>query len=445
MITVPRIFPVHEMAEWKTHVIPGVGLSEVDRRLADDLAQGEGGRLIVEELRSGVRVIAKSWVGVVRFESFEIRVVPKLAGGNFGIVRMIEFATGLGALRRNIGARKLDIQGANLFDLVALLLAEHCEYLVRGGLLSDYVEIEDEVTVVRGRILADKQILKKFGRIDRLICRFDEHEQNIAENQILGAALDKCARRVQDETVRLRVGRLRSFFEEVCSYQKLDFESTQQRMVYHRLNSHYRDPHKLAWLILEGLGALNDLFTTGQTTCFAFLIDMNLLFERFVYRLFEKILASTSLEVEYQRADRSIIWNADKNLPYSSVRPDLLIRSRHLLLRRLAIDAKYKLYDERKISPADVYQSFLYAYAYSDKLGEKELPAALILYPSSISLRQSIRLHIRTARRLVGAEVSALGLSISDCLNEIEGSSPGPTLATLMQSVTNTMGVISES
>ena len=193
MSTSPPILPVYEVPEWKTQVIAAASLSEGDRRLANELAQGEGGRLAVEELRSGVRVIAKSWVGVVRFESFEVRVVPKLAGGNFGMVKMIEFATGLDALRRNSGARKLDIQGANLFDLIALLLAEHCEYLLRGGLLADYVETEDELAAVRGRILADKQMLKKFGRIDRLICRFDEQEQDVLENQILAAALDKCA------------------------------------------------------------------------------------------------------------------------------------------------------------------------------------------------------------------------------------------------------------
>jgi 5-methylcytosine-specific restriction enzyme subunit McrC len=310
---------------------------------------------------------------------------------------------------------------------------------VRGGLISDYVETEDELPTVRGRILADKQILKKFGRIDRVICRFDEHEQDLVENQILGTALDKCARRVHDENVRLRIGRLRSIFEEVCNHQKLDLQSARQGLVYHRLNSHYRDPHELAWLILEGLGAVNDLFTTGQTTCFAFLIDMNRLFERFVYGLFERILAGTPFAVDYQRADRSIIWNADKNKPYSSVIPDLLIRSRHGPELRLAVDAKYKLYDERKVSPSDVYQSFLYAYAYGDTRDDKIPPKALLLYPSSGSLAQSVRLQVRSTRKLAGAEISAQGLSIPVCLDEIEGAFPGPALSALKESVTKSL------
>jgi 5-methylcytosine-specific restriction enzyme subunit McrC len=301
------------------------------------------------------------------------------------------------------------------------------------------METENELTAVRGRILADKQVLKKFGRIDLLLCRYDEYETDVPENQILGAALDKCVRRAQHETVRLKVGRLRSIFEEVCNYRLLDSKLVRQRMVYHRQNSHYRYPHELAWLVLDGLGGVNNLFTTGQTACFAFLIDMNLLFERFVYGLFERILAGTSFEMEYQRSDRSIVWNVDRNQPYSRVRPDLLIRSRLTPQRRLAIDAKYKLYDEKKISPGDVYQSFLYAYAYGGRLDDKGPPAALIIYPSSAPSRDSVRLHVRSAKKIAAAEIKALGLSIPVCLDEIEGVRARHTLSELMESVANAL------
>src|SRR3712207_7650993 len=45
--------------------------------------------------RSGVWVTTRSWVGVVRFESFELRVVPKLEGGNLAVARMLEYASGI--------------------------------------------------------------------------------------------------------------------------------------------------------------------------------------------------------------------------------------------------------------------------------------------------------------------------------------------------------------
>ena len=53
--------------------------------------------------------------GIVRFERFEVRVVPKLG----------------------------------------------VELILRGGLLADYVEREDEIPVLRGRLLGDQQVLRR--------------------------------------------------------------------------------------------------------------------------------------------------------------------------------------------------------------------------------------------------------------------------------------------
>jgi 5-methylcytosine-specific restriction enzyme subunit McrC len=428
--------PFYELAEWKSFELKGATLSESDRRLADELAAAEAGRLVVEELRSGIRVSATSWVGVARFEQFEVRVVPKLAGGNLGLVEMIEFATGLNALRRSSGARTLATEGASLFDLVALLLAEGCERIARGGLLADYVETEDELPAVRGRLLGDRQVLQRFGRVDRVVCRYDELEQDVVENQILAAALEKCARRVKDDSVRLRVGRMRSLFAEACSSERLNPEAARWQLTYNRLNAHYRDPHALAWLVLDGLRAVKDIYTPGRAKCFAFLLDMNLLFERFVHRLFELILDGGSYSLDYQRADRSIVWDADRNQPYSRVIPDLLVRSRCPPFGRLSVDAKYKLYDQRKISPADVYQSFLYAYAFGGAGGARgSPPVALIVYPSAAGQPKSVRLSVRRADGLAGAEIRGLGVSITECLKEVRNSGGGPSLVALREEV----------
>jgi 5-methylcytosine-specific restriction enzyme subunit McrC len=426
---------VYEIAEWKTLVVEGASLSTTDRRLSEELTAGEARRLVVEELRSGVRVSATSWVGVARFEEFEVRVVPKLAGGNLGLVEMIEFATGLNALRRSSGVRTLAAEGASLFDLVALLLAEECERIARDGLLADYIETEDELPAIRGRFLGERQVLKRFGRVDRVICRYDELEQDVVENQILASALEKCTRRVKDDAVRLRVGRLRSLFAEACSPEKLNPEAARRQLTYNRLNAHYEDAHALAWIILDGLRALQDIYTPGGVRSFAFLLDMNLLFERFVYRLFERLFGAAAY-VEYQRADRSIVWDADRNRPYARVIPDLLVRSKQPPFRRVAIDAKYKLYDERKIAPGDVYQSFLYAYAYGQEKGEGELPpTSLIIYPSPSSSPGAVRLRVRNSKKTAGAEIHAVGLPIHDCLSELKTSRINSSVAALEQVV----------
>jgi 5-methylcytosine-specific restriction enzyme subunit McrC len=426
--------PTFELEEWQNLLIEGEALSPADRRLKHELETGGEGRLLVDELRAGIRVTAGSWVGVVRFERFEVRVVPKLARDNLGLVEMIQFAGGLDALRWNSSARTLHAEGVGLFDLLALLFVEASESVLRGGLLTDYVEREGDLPVVRGRLLGDQQVMRRFGRVDRLVCRFDEHEQDIVENQLLAAALSRCATRVGHDTVRRRARGLFAIFQQVCQADELNLEAIRGRITYHRLNEHYRECHALAWLLLDGLG-VRDLLAPGETRCFAFLIDMNRLFERFVFRVVNRLLAGAGIRVHYQRGDPSIILNASTNRPYARVIPDVLIEaSRSGRTARVAVDAKYKLYDERALSSGDVYQSFLYAYAYGGA-GGRVLPAAILVYPSSTRSSRSVRLRVRSAHTLAGAEILALGLSIPDTLAEVTRNTRGPTTRAIIEAI----------
>ena len=79
-------------------VCPNVLLQlKEDRALAQQLWQEN--RLLIDELRSGLRLSARSWVGVVRFSNFEVQVRPKLAGDNIGLVTLLDYAADLGRLR----------------------------------------------------------------------------------------------------------------------------------------------------------------------------------------------------------------------------------------------------------------------------------------------------------------------------------------------------------
>jgi 5-methylcytosine-specific restriction enzyme subunit McrC len=419
--------PVVELTEWGSRELEGVFLGERDRRLAE--AVGEKGKLSVIELRSGLRIEARSWVGVVRFEGFAVRVVPKLAGENLGLVRMIEFTTGLDALRRIPGQRLLEVHGDSLMDLVVLLLAEACEDLLRAGLLKDYVEREDELPVVRGRLLGARQVLRRFGQVDRLVCRFDEHEHDVVENQLLAAALRAIGSKVGDDVLRHRTHRLQGVFSEVSDPDALDLPAARRGLEYHRQNENYRQAHELAWIVLDALG-VEDVLAPGEVKSFAFLIDMDRLFELFVARLIKHVLAGTGDRVHYQRRDRSIIWDEDVRRPYSAVVPDILIeRGRGAGLSRLPVDAKYKLYDERRVSPDDIYQSFLYAYAY----GRRGWPSGLIVHPSSTGGAATKRLSVRGTGGLVASNLYVLSLPIPKALAEFETGTLGPTLTSVLE------------
>ena len=425
--------------EWQTVTEPSLRLAEVDRKLANQLA-GEGGRercLIIDELREGLRIEARSWVGVVRFTAFDIRVEPKLAGDSMKLAEMVEYATGLDALKRFPRERSLPTEESDLFDLIALLLAEACSALVKGGLQSDYVTHEDVLPVLRGRLLADRQVMKHFGRVDHLECRYEEYETDIPENQLLAAALELCAQRVKNDLVRRQMRHLFVTFKQVCDPSTLNVGLLRETLSYTRLNERYRKAHALAWLVLDGLG-ISDLLHPGTTESFVFLINMNLLFEQSLWRALNTLCSRRSLRIRYQLRNRSILWNGLKNKPYSSIIPDFLMDDPSVsseMKHCLPIDAKYKLYDELKIGNEDIYQCFLYAFAYAQPQSAR-LPEAILLYPSTKEVPTEQLLEIRSMNGNTLGKVYAISIHIPSLLQEITNNVQGVVSKMILDRIT---------
>jgi len=411
--------PVVELAEWESgRRAPVSELAEPDRQLAIALREADGGRLLVDEGRDGVLVSARSWVGVVRFSAFEVRVVPKLAGGNLGAVRMLDYALGVSALRRYESVRELETLGDSILELIAWLLGTACERLVRDGLLSDYVAREDSLHVLRGRLRVMDQVARRYLQVDPLEVAFDDFETDIPENRVLAAALEATRGIVRTPAVQRLVRRQHAVFIEACDPSMPDPIGLFDEIAYTRRNEHYRYAHLLARLLLGRL-AVRDLFTPGGTSSFAFLIDMNELFEAFVTRLAEEALGRVGIRVHAQRRDPSIILNDVTGKRYGTIIPDLLVEARTPGgIIRLPIDAKYKLYDSKKLDESDIYQTFFYAYAYAAEVGAAGLARAVILYPRA-GTGTDISLRVETHGRTRTARIQAFGVDVESALDAV--------------------------
>ena len=229
--------------------------------------------------------------------------------------------------------------------------------------------------MLRGRLRTLEQATRRFARVDPLEVSFDEFDTDIPENQIIAAALGATRSVVRAPVVQRPIRRMHTVWHDACSTEGLDPLALLDDMAYNRRNAHYGHAHLLAKLLLRRL-AVRDLFTPGGTRSFAFLIDMNELFESFVSRLVADALTQHGLRVHAQRRDRTIVIDDATGRGYSAIIPDLLLEGRYGdTVVRLPIDAKYKLYDNKKIKEADVYQTFFYAFAYaSGKQGAASSP-----------------------------------------------------------------------
>src|SRR3569833_764962 len=121
--------------------------------------------------------------------------------------------------------------------------------------------------------------------------------------------------------------------------------------------------------------------------------------------------------------------------PYARIVPDILVEDRTGgVTARVAVEAKYKLYDDSKLAPADVYQSFLYAYAYGPTSFSGP-PAAILLYPATRDAARSTYLRVRNAQGQTSADLFALGLSIPAALAEIKDGYRGPATDCLREAI----------
>jgi 5-methylcytosine-specific restriction enzyme subunit McrC len=107
----------------------------------------------------------------------------------------------------------------------------------------------------------------------------------------------------------------------------------------------------------------------------------------------------------------------------TTVIPDVFVEAREPTARSLAIDARYKLYDDRWIDRGDLYQAFVYAHAFG--MEEGRLRRTALVYPASDDAlsRQTVRVHERAGSP--SAEVHAVGVPVVQVLAELNGGPGG--------------------
>jgi 5-methylcytosine-specific restriction enzyme subunit McrC len=133
-------------------------------------------------------VLAKRKVGVTRIGPVIVRIQPKIP------IHRILFLLGFTSDR---GWRSRPVPFAIADDLVTVITDAYLRQIepaLEEGPMQSYHEVEDELTVVRGRIREQDQLRRRFGVPVPIHVRFDEFSSNIPENQILRTAAHQLLR-----------------------------------------------------------------------------------------------------------------------------------------------------------------------------------------------------------------------------------------------------------
>ncbi len=287
----------------------------------------------------------------------------------------------------------------NLEVLESLILAftHHTRQAVRRGLLQGYRREEEALHTVRGRVRFQEQISRRFGLPLPIEVTFDEFTEDIEENRLLKAALHRLARlRVRSAQAKRGITGLRPVFNTIF----LDnYRRGTPEIQYTRLNEHYRPAVELARLVIENSSL--ELFH-GEVIGSSFLIDMNKVFEKFLYVALGEVLGLS--ENQWKHEERVTL---DKGRQISMY-PDLSgwNGSQPIFVG----DAKYKNITEKSVPEDDLYQMLAYVTA-------MDLPGGLLVYAKDEAEERIY--DVRNADRTI--EVAGLNLrgKPEDILGEV--------------------------
>ncbi len=388
----------------------GDGDEQIPEEIADRLAAlalrspfaGRGGSGVLEHGRHALR--ARGVVGILAAKDCSLEILPKIdvAPGESvdhqnavirkRLIHMLAVALNL---KVDLGSiTDLAWQRETLLEIIVRIFCDKLTEAVRKGMPRRYVEYEDDLSALRGRLNVGRQFTRHAVNPSRLACRFDVFSEDTALNRIMKAAVVHLSRMSRSSANQQRLHELAFVYADIAEISPSALRWDE--VTIDRTNRRWQELLDMARLFL-----LNRYQTTtgGTDQGTALLFEMNTLFEEYIGRLISRTLAGTDLTVSLQ-GGRLFCLSADTSeRGLFQTRPDILIRRAGTVTH--VIDTKWKRISSRiddpkqGVSQSDVYQMMAYAQLY-------HAPRLTLLYPHHPGLGRGELVHAR--HRITGHE-----------------------------------------
>jgi 5-methylcytosine-specific restriction enzyme subunit McrC len=272
-----------------------------------------------------------------------------------------------------------------IIEVVADAFAHLVEHRIDLGLYRNYVEEEENLPAVRGRILIAPDAHRNAILRHRTYCRYTTYSWDLPENQVIRDVVYRLSRWGFS---RKLTGRLIALDHQMDEVSRVRFRAPDvDRFVYNRQSEDYRAIHRLCQFFLEGASLSEDV---GDIAFDGFLLDMNVLFERLITKALRDRLPAPLLVRDQFHTTLDVSGRVH-------MRPDVVISAtrEHLLVA----DCKYKSLLDEQHRHGDLYQLLAYCTALGVRTG-------VLIYPRHLT-EIDTRLHIR------GNDIDLRELSVS--------------------------------
>lgn len=297
---------------------------------------------------------AKQYCGILNFESQDFYILPKIANHNDEqnlniFIYMLMYAYDVKLSNEQIAS--CQNQKHTLLEVFVQMFASNLLSELKKGIYKEYISEQDNLPVLKGKYLINENLKYNFTK-NKIYCEYDEFSPNNAINQFFLYAVKYLQKFVKDKKL---LKQCELIFDEV-EYKTVDINKL--NLHFNRLNSRFKTSFEIAILLLK---QSIPLFSQDKKS-FAFLFDMNVLFEKFIARIVQE-------KYDEVEVPKTYISFGGLNL-----KPDIIVKSKNLI-----IDCKYKILEENELAKRDDrYQMYAYANNFEN------IKTTMLLYPKHL-------------------------------------------------------------
>ena len=303
---------------------------------------------------------AQNYMGVIQTkDGTTIEILPKIQNVDDNkskeiLIKMLK--TLKKSPFKNFNTANLKASKMPLLEIFISMFLEELSKLIQKGIKSDYVQKEENLKFLKGKLKISEQIKQNSVHKERFFVQYEEFNSDRIENRLIKTTLEYLYKKSKSNKNQQRIREFLFVFDEIkISHNiKTDFEKV-------KLNRQMKDYEQV--LLWCKTFLLENSFSPykGNDIAFALLFDMNLLFESYVY--------------DYLRKNGKFenIKNQDKkhHLAYENqngkfaLKPDIVIDE-----GKIIVDTKWKSLSLEKsnqgISQSDMYQLYAYGTKYEN-------------------------------------------------------------------------------
>ncbi len=304
-------------------------------------------------------IIAKSWVGVIKYKKHQFQILPKLIcdnGNTENILKNLIFMLSY--------TKKLDIRTSDTAKLsnsknpfIEILIREYAKSLfecLKRITPKKYVREEDNLNYLKGKIKFTENIRYNCVNQSKFYCEYDEFSENNILNQLF-LFVSTCLYNISNDSYNKKT--LKFIINYYSDIKLVRFNRfTAEKINLSRNQKLFKKPFNLAKMFIEKTSV--DL-SKNKFENITLIWDMNKLFEEFVFEIMKKFEGELGCKLVAQKGRRLLKNDTSKK---RNTFVDIMVeKGDGDELERIVLDTKYKKFvSSDDFSNADVFQVSTY-------------------------------------------------------------------------------------